>query len=155
MPKRFTAIVPTFMKAVSDNFQFSPAVRVGSHILVSGIIGVDFQGRLPADFRSQAENVLATLEAIVSEAGATMDDVVSLNSYHVGDLQSQLAQLAEVKAGRLGAPPYPIWTGVGSRSSQCRARSLKCPQWCRRVTKHLSLGQEERPLLHPVSAHLT
>ncbi len=113
MPKRFTAIVPLFMKAVSHNFQFSPAVRVGNHILVSGIIGVDTQGRLPVDFRSQAENVLATLEAIVSGAGATMDHVVSLNSYHVGDLQSQLAELAEVKAGRLGAPPYPTWTGVG------------------------------------------
>jgi len=113
MQKRFTAIVPTSMEALSKHFQFSPAVRVGSHILVSGIIGVDPQGRLPADFRGQAENVLATLEAIVSEAGATMDDVVSLNSYHVGDLQSQLAQLSEVKAERLGAPPYPIWTGVG------------------------------------------
>lgn len=113
MQKRFTAIVPTSMEALSKHFQFSPAVRVGSHILVSGIIGVDPQGQLPADFRRQAENVLATLEAIVSAAGATMDDVVSLNSYHVGDLQSQLAQLAEVKAGRLGAPPYPIWTGVG------------------------------------------
>jgi enamine deaminase RidA (YjgF/YER057c/UK114 family) len=113
MPKRFTAVVPTFMKAVADNFQFSPAVRVGSHILVCGIIGVDAGGRLPADFRSRAENVLATLEAIVSAAGATMDDVVSLNSYHVGDLQSQLAELAEVKAQRLGAPPYPTWTGVG------------------------------------------
>ncbi len=113
MQKRFTAVVPTFMKAASTHFQFSPAVRVGSHILVSGIIGVDPQGRLPADFRRQAENVLATLEAIVSEAGATLNDVVSLNSYHVGDLQGQLAQLAEVKAGRLGAPPYPIWTGVG------------------------------------------
>jgi len=29
------------MKAVSHNFQFSPAVRAGSHIVVSGIIGVD------------------------------------------------------------------------------------------------------------------
>jgi enamine deaminase RidA (YjgF/YER057c/UK114 family) len=113
MPKQFTAVVPNFMKEVSDNFQVSPAVRIGSQILVSGIIGVDTRGRLPADFRSQAENVLATLEAIVSEIGATMNDVVSLNSYHVGDLQRQLAEFAEVKAGRLGASPYPIWTGVG------------------------------------------
>ncbi len=113
MSKRFTAIVPTFMKAVSHNFQFSPAVRIGSHILVSGIVGANSQGRLPADFRSQVENVLATLEAIVSDAGATLDDVVSLTSYHVGDLQSHLAEFADVKTGRLGTPPYPIWTGVG------------------------------------------
>jgi enamine deaminase RidA (YjgF/YER057c/UK114 family) len=70
MPKRFTAVAPISYQAVSDNFQFSPAVRAGSHILVSGIIGVDTH------------------------------------------LRSQLAELAEVKAGRLGAPPYPIWTGI-------------------------------------------
>jgi enamine deaminase RidA (YjgF/YER057c/UK114 family) len=71
MPKRFTAVVPTFYQAASDKFQFSPAVRAGSHILVSGIIGVDTH------------------------------------------LQSQMAELAEVKAGRLGAPPCPTWTGIG------------------------------------------
>jgi enamine deaminase RidA (YjgF/YER057c/UK114 family) len=44
--------------------------------------------------------------------GATLDDVASLNSYHVGDLHSQLRELVEVKATRI-RPPHPIWTGVG------------------------------------------
>lgn len=80
---------------------------------MSGIIEVNAQGKLPADFHSQAENLLVTLEAIVGAAGATMGDVVSLNSYHVGGLPSQLAELAKVKAGRFGVPRYPTWTGVG------------------------------------------
>ena len=112
MPKLFTTIVPPSLKAVSEAFQFAPAVRIGDQILVSGIAGVDAEGRLPSDFRSQAENVFTTLEAILNEAGATLDDVASLSSYHVGDLHSQLRELVDIKATRIQAP-HPAWTGVG------------------------------------------
>ena len=81
-------------------------------ILISGIIGADAEGRLPPGFRSQAENVFTTLETILNEVGATLDDVASLNSYHVGDIHSQLRELVEIKATRIQAP-HPIWTGVG------------------------------------------
>jgi enamine deaminase RidA (YjgF/YER057c/UK114 family) len=112
MPKTFTAIVPPSLKAASETYQFSPAVRIGDQILISGIVGVNAEGRLPPDFRSQAENVFTTLEAILNEAGATLDDVASLNTYHVGEIHSQLHDFVEVKATRI-RPPYPIWTGVG------------------------------------------
>ena len=112
MPKLFKAIVPSSMKAASDTYEFAPAVRIGDQILVSGIVGVDAEGRLPPDFRSQAQNVFTTLEGILNEGGATLEDVASLTSYHVGDLDSQLLQLVDVKA-TLIRPPYPIWTGVG------------------------------------------
>ena len=112
MAKLFTSIVPPSSKAVSEGFQFAPAVRIGDQILVSGIAGVDAEGRLPPDFRNQARNVFMTLEAILNESGATLDDVASLNSYHVGDLQSQLRELVDVEATRI-RPPHPIWTGIG------------------------------------------
>ncbi len=112
MPKTFTAIVPPSLKVASETYQFSPAVRIGDQILISGIVGFDAEGRLPPDFRSQAENVFTTLEAILKEAGATLDDVASLSSYHVGDLHSQLRELVDIKATRIQAP-HPIWTGVG------------------------------------------
>jgi hypothetical protein len=75
MPKPFTTIVPPSFKAVSETYQYAPAVRIGDQILISGIVGADADGRLPPDFRSQAENVFMTLEAVLSEAGATLDDV--------------------------------------------------------------------------------
>src|SRR5258708_11516848 len=113
MPKLFTTIVPPSLKAVSEAYQFAPAVRIGDQILISGIVGFDAEGRLPPDFRSQAENVFTTLEAILNEAGATLDDVASLSSYHVGDLHSQLRELVDIKATRI-RPPRPAWTGVGA-----------------------------------------
>ena len=112
MPKPFTAIVPPSMKAASETYQYAPAVRIGAQILISGVVGADAEGRLPPDFRSQAQNVFTTLEIILNQAGATLDDVASLNTYHVGDLGSQLRELMDIKATRIRAP-YPIWTGVG------------------------------------------
>jgi enamine deaminase RidA (YjgF/YER057c/UK114 family) len=112
MPKPFMAIVPRSLKAVSEPYQFTPAVRIGDQILVSGIVGVDAEGRLPPDFRSQADNIFTMLEGILNEAGATLDDVASLNSYHVGDLHSELRELVDIKATRM-RPPHPAWTGVG------------------------------------------
>src|SRR5258706_1979974 len=106
MPKPFTAIVPPSLKATSETYQFAPAVRIGDQILISGIVGVDAEGRLPPDFRSQAENVFTTLEAILNQAGATLDDVASLNTYHVGDIHSQFRQLVDIKATPI-PPPHP------------------------------------------------
>src|SRR5438105_1781765 len=93
MPKPFTTIVPPSFKAASETYQYAPAVRIGDQILISGIIGGDSEGRLPPDFRSQAENVFTTLEAILKVAGATLDDVTSLHMYLVGDLDSQFHEL--------------------------------------------------------------
>src|SRR6266478_4788142 len=56
MPKPFTTIVPPSFKAASETYQYAPAVRIGDQILISGIVGADAEGRLPPDFRSQAEN---------------------------------------------------------------------------------------------------
>src|SRR5882757_10691212 len=112
MPKPFTAIIPPPFKAASETYQYAPAVRIGDQIIISGIVGADAEGRLPPDFRSQAENIFTTLEAILNEAGATLDDVASLNSYHVGDIHSQLREFVDIKA-IWSRPPYPAWTGVG------------------------------------------
>src|SRR5258705_12562670 len=92
MLKAFAAIVPPLLKAASETYQFSPAVRIGDQILISGIVGVDAEGRLPPDFRSQAENVFTTLEAILNEAGATLDDVASLNSYQLRDINRAVGE---------------------------------------------------------------
>src|SRR2546430_8441165 len=87
MPKPFTTIVPPSFKAASETYQYAPAVRIGDQILISGIIGADAEGRLPPDFRSQAENVFSTLEAILKEAGAAVHDGASLHNLYVGDFK--------------------------------------------------------------------
>jgi len=54
---------------------FSPAVRVGDIVYVSGAVGYGADGSLPADFTTQARNTMDNVAAELKLAGATMDDV--------------------------------------------------------------------------------
>src|SRR5260370_37193389 len=113
MPKAFTAVVPHSLKAASETYQFAPAVRIGDQILISGIVGFDAEGRLPPDFRSQAENVFTTLEAILNEAGAELDAGGSLSSYDGRGLHSPVGGRVGIKAAGLRPPPPAVAGGGG------------------------------------------
>ena len=53
------------------------------------------RGGFRPTFAVEAENVFTTLEAILGET--TLEDVANLNSYHVGEIQSQLREFMEGK----------------------------------------------------------
>lgn len=110
--KPFTAIVPEAQKPVYKRFRFAPAVEVGDLILVSGQIGFGPDRTLPTAFADQVENAFRNMQLILEEAGVSLSDVVSLNSYHVGDLEAQMADFIEVQSRMLGEP-HPAWTAVG------------------------------------------
>ena len=109
--KPFSPIVPKAFAGIYKNYQYAPAVRVGDDVHVSGIVGFDEEGNFPADFAGQARNIFRLLELILTECGATLGDVYSITSYHVGDLPTQMGAFITEKSARLGAP-HPAWTGV-------------------------------------------
>lgn len=59
---------------------FSQGVRAGSQVFVSGTTGIDpGTGRMAGDsIQAQTRQALANCEAILREAGATLDDVVEV-----------------------------------------------------------------------------
>lgn len=59
---------------------FSQGVRAGSQVLISGTTGVDpSTGRMAGDsIQAQVRQALTNCEAILHEAGATLDDVVEV-----------------------------------------------------------------------------
>ena len=59
---------------------YGQGVRAGSHVYVSGTTGVDPRtGALAGDsIQAQTRQALANCEAILREAGATLDDVVEV-----------------------------------------------------------------------------
>lgn len=76
-PPAKTIVIPPGADAAYDTWHYAPAVRVGDTVYVSGIPagpGTDYDSRVRAMF----ERLKATLEA----AGASMDDVVEITSYH-------------------------------------------------------------------------
>ncbi|EQD76376.1 endoribonuclease L-PSP [mine drainage metagenome] len=92
---------------------YSPAVRAGSWVFISGQIGLDPQrGELvPGGFRAQAEQALRNLVALCGTAGECAE-VVKLTVYLVQ--MSDYPVLNELME-TLWQPPYPARAVVGVR----------------------------------------
>jgi enamine deaminase RidA (YjgF/YER057c/UK114 family) len=94
-----------------DGFHFSQANRVGDVIWVSGQVGVDDNLTPVGGMDSQARLAFEGLTRTLAAAGATLDDIVELTTFHI-DLRGEMEQFAKVKDDYL-ARNYPAWTAVG------------------------------------------
>lgn len=55
---------------------FTPVVRAGDTLYLSGQLGTAADGSLPADFETQARNAMTNVAKMAAVGGATMDDLV-------------------------------------------------------------------------------
>jgi enamine deaminase RidA (YjgF/YER057c/UK114 family) len=85
----------------------------GKMIFISGRGGAGKDGKLPADFATQATNTFEDLKRCLAMAGATFKDVVKIN-YFVKDL-SNTAELRTIRANYLNmdAPPAATLVQAG------------------------------------------
>ena len=90
---------------------YSPAVRVGDVVYVSGILG-SRDRTFDEDPGRQFDVAFARLAEVLAAAGCTMADLVEVTSFHVG-LQEHLAAFGGAKARAIPAPPYPAMTSIG------------------------------------------
>ena len=111
MTTRVETIIPTPMKAGYEAFQFAPATRVGDLLLLSGQLGLNPDGTAIEDLEAQFTAAFESVGLILKEAGCTFDDVVELQTFHVG-LQSHLETFMKVKGEYITAP-FPSWTAIG------------------------------------------
>jgi len=109
--KARTIIVPAAAQAMYDRYHFAQATRVGDTVWVSGQVGMDATGHPGADMAAQARLAFEALRAVLAEAGATLGDVVDLNSFHT-DLRGDMRAFAAVK-DQFFPGDYPSWTAVG------------------------------------------
>ena len=77
-------------------------------LFISGIPGFDAQGDLPATFEAQFANVVTNIKRILTEAGATMRDLVKVNVLLTR--ASDVAAMNALYAGAFGPAPYPART---------------------------------------------
>ena len=104
------AIVPKGMEAVWERIHYAPAVKVGRTIYVSGQIGRDEQMRIVEGSEAQIVQAFENLKRVLEAAGATMDDIVDLTTFHT-DMR-ELGLFMQVK-DRYLTRDYPAWTAVG------------------------------------------
>ena len=64
-----------------DNRPFSDAVIVGKTIYLSGMLGLEANGKPPADASAEAKLVLERMKGTLKAAGATMGDLVSVQVF--------------------------------------------------------------------------
>ena len=104
-------INPKETQSMYDGFHFSQANRVGDTIWVSGQVGVDDKLTPATGMAAQIRLAFEGLKRSLAAAGATMDDVVELTTFHI-DLRGELDEFAMVKDEYLPRN-YPAWTAVG------------------------------------------
>lgn len=108
--KTYEAVLPA--SGWSDKFTFSPAVRAGNLLFISGMTASDPKGRLVGenDIVRQTEYIFEKMGAVLAAAGADFSHVVETVDYFT-DLEGY-ARTAEVRRKVFGAAPWPAATGV-------------------------------------------
>ena len=65
----------------SDLRPFDDAVRVGNTLYLAGRIGLEANGKPPADAAAEVRKVMDDIKAVLAQEGMTMDDVVTVTVY--------------------------------------------------------------------------
>ncbi|WP_309721789.1 Rid family detoxifying hydrolase [Armatimonas sp.] len=77
---------------------YTPAVRVGDMVFISGQLGLDPETKQPhAEFAAQVEGAIAGIKALVEAAGGSLDNIVKTTIFLSGDM-SRFAELNAIYA---------------------------------------------------------
>jgi len=104
------AVVPEALAELAAASGFSPAVRAGDFLYLTGATGGDAAGVIPEDVAEQTRNALSKAMAIVAEAGGDESNVVEMTSYHLAI--DQTFEPVETEVRRVFTAPLPAWTAV-------------------------------------------
>lgn len=112
MPQHAEPFVPAAQEAWHNQYHFSPALRVGDTVYVSGQLGVDEEGVPLPDPEAQYVGAFEAIKEALALAGCGFEDVVELMTFHTTFDSFDL--FAEVKDRYLTGPVYPAWTTLGT-----------------------------------------
>lgn len=106
-------IFPPNRHALYEKHGYSAAIRSGDLLFVSGQVGSREDGTPEPDFKTQVERAFDNLEAVLKAAGAGLDDIIDVTTFHT-DPENQFATILDVKNRVFPEPPYPAWTAIGT-----------------------------------------
>jgi len=109
-PSKKNLINPPGTEKIYQRMQFSQAVCAASMVWVSGQVGIDENGNVAEGIEAQAQAAFANLQHVLKEAGAGLEDVVELVTYHTS--MKEIGKFLKVKAGFI-PENFPAWTAVG------------------------------------------
>lgn len=111
-------------------------VEVGDAVFLylAGQVAIDKEGNLvgPNDFPRQADQAFANIKAILEASGATMADVIKLNTY-ITDMTNRSELRAMYRRYFTGTPPT---------STLVQVSQLASPEWLIEVEAVAVMGKE-------------
>lgn len=111
-PTTRDAVFPAGRQALYDINGYSAAIRSGDLLFVSGQVGSREDGSPEPDFAAQLQLAFDNLTAVLAAAGAGLDDIVDVTTFHT-DPENQFDTVMAAKARAFPSAPYPNWTAVG------------------------------------------
>ncbi|HLP17863.1 MAG TPA: Rid family detoxifying hydrolase [Bacteroidota bacterium] len=98
---------PVFNADVKTIAPYSPSVRAGTTLYVSGQLGLDLQTLelVGEDIESQTKQVFANLQSVLANSGYTLDDVVQCTVY-LKDIR-EFKKMNDLYASYFRAGKYP------------------------------------------------
>lgn len=104
-------------------YHFSPAVRAGDYLFLSGVAVSIRNTETPIDretYKDFLRSGFSRLETVLKAAGTDMNSIVKITSFHVFDSpllavdkRDQVLAMAEVK-GEFMEEPHAAWSAVGT-----------------------------------------
>lgn len=116
---KLTREYPRLPDTPTSNLPFSPCVKVGAFVFVSGQASVDGAGAIVSDtFQGEFRRSMDNLVAILKAAGCTLQDVVQTRNYV--DSKADIAEFNRLYRAYFSVP-YPARTTI----TDCLGGSLK------------------------------
>jgi enamine deaminase RidA (YjgF/YER057c/UK114 family) len=115
-------INPSTIAPPAANYAHAVLSEGAQQILhLSGVVAVRPDGSIPDDIEDQAPVVWSNIEAILTEAGMAMTDVVSITTYVVADFMSALPRVMAARDLAMG--------GHRAASTLVTVPALARPAW--------------------------
>lgn len=105
-------VFPPGRQALYEKNRYSPAVRAGGLLFVSGQVGSREDGSPEPGLEAQVRRAFENLNAILGAAGCSFRDVQDVTIFMV-DPESLFEQAWEIAREYWGEAPYPTVTAVG------------------------------------------
>ena len=105
-------VFPAGRQALYEKNRYSPAVRSGDLLFVSGQVGSREDGSPEPELDAQVRKAFENLNAVLAAAGCSFADVVDVTMFLV-DPASTFERIWEVARDYWGEAPYPTVTAVG------------------------------------------
>ncbi|EMF1900126.1 RidA family protein [Raoultella ornithinolytica] len=112
MRKPEDIVFPAGQQALYEQNRYSPAVKSGDFLFVSGQVGSREDGSAEPGLEQEIRRAFDNLNAVLAAADCTFADVVDVTIYLV-DAQSTLDTLWKVLPEYWRDAPWPTLTGVG------------------------------------------